>query len=296
MQECDDITLLREYAERGSEEAFGALVSRHINKVYSVAMRQTGNSHQAEEITQAVFVILAQRSRKLGTQVILSAWLYKTAQWTAVTLIRSEKRRARREYKAHMQTFSNQTETDVWPQIAPLLDAAMAGLSERDRQAVVLRFFDGKSMREIGAAMGAAGTLVLLDPRNVPIWLGWRCAFGIGAMLGLIVIFFRRWIPESPRWLMIHGRNDEAEEIVAEVEGKILGAKAAGIIDAGYRDAATRIRTRTHTPWQEIWDAIVHEHRKRSFLGFVLMSTQAFFYNAIFFTYALVLMRFYGVP
>jgi MFS family permease len=149
----------------------------------------------------------------------------------------------------------------------------------------------------IGAAMGAAGTLVLLDPRRVPIWLGWRCAFGIGATLGLIVIFFRRWIPESPRWLMIHGRNAEAEEIVADVERKIFRAKATGISDPGYSRAwPTRIRTRTHTPWREIWDAIVHEHRRRSFLGFVLMSTQAFFYNAIFFTYALVLMRFYSVP
>ena len=76
----------------------------------------------------------------------------------------------------------------------------------------------------VGAAMGAAATLVLLDPRYIPIWLGWRCAFGIGATLGLIVIFFRRWIPESPRWLMIHGRNRQAEEIVADVERKIYGA------------------------------------------------------------------------
>ena len=148
----------------------------------------------------------------------------------------------------------------------------------------------------VGAAVGAAATLVLLNPRYMPMWLGWRCAFGIGATLGLIVIFFRRWIPESPRWLMIHGRNVEAEEIVAEVERKILGANAAGITDPGYKEMPTRIRTRTHTPWREIWDAIVHEHRRRSFLGFVLMSTQAFFYNAIFFTYALVLMRFYSVP
>jgi MFS family permease len=148
----------------------------------------------------------------------------------------------------------------------------------------------------IGAAMGAAGTLVLLNPRYVPTWLGWRCAFGIGATLGLIVIFFRRWIPESPRWLMIHGRNAEAEEIVAEVERKIFGTHTAGIADPGYNQAPTRIRTRTHTPWREIWDVIVHEHRRRSVLGFVLMSTQAFFYNAIFFTYALVLMRFYAVP
>ena len=151
----------------------------------------------------------------------------------------------------------------------------------------------------IGAAMGAAATLVLLDPRNLPMWLGWRFAFGIGAMLGLIVIFFRRWIPESPRWLMIHGRNPEAERIVGEVERKIMGANATGSISTSraYSDAPpTRIRTRTRTPWREIWDAIVHEHRRRSLLGFVLMSTQAFFYNAIFFTYALVLMRFYGVP
>ena len=149
----------------------------------------------------------------------------------------------------------------------------------------------------VGAAMGAAATLILLDPRYLPMWLGWRFAFGIGATLGLIVILFRRWIPESPRWLMIHGRNHEAEEIVADVERRVMGANAAGIIDPGYSEAAlTRIRTRTHTPWREIWDAIVHEHRRRSFLGFVLMSTQAFFYNAIFFTYALVLMRFYSVP
>src|SRR5436305_12342304 len=149
----------------------------------------------------------------------------------------------------------------------------------------------------VGAAMGAAATLVLLDPRYMPTWLGWRCAFGIGATLGLIVIFFRRWIPESPRWLMIHGRNREAEEIVAEVERKIGRSNISAVTDRRYSEIwPTRVRTRTHTPWQEIWAAIAHEHRRRSFLGFVLMSTQAFLYNAIFFTYALVLMRFYSVP
>src|SRR5437667_242982 len=149
----------------------------------------------------------------------------------------------------------------------------------------------------LGAALGAGATIFLLDPRRLPIWLGWRCAFGIGATLGLVIIFFRRWIPESPRWLMIHGRNQEAERIVGEVERRIVGSNSAGITDPDYSDAPpTRIRTRTHTPWREIWNAIVHEHRRRSLLGFVLMLTQAFFYNAIFFTYALVLMRFYGVP
>src|SRR6478672_2652751 len=144
----------------------------------------------------------------------------------------------------------------------------------------------------VGAALGALGTLILLDPRRLPVWLGWRCAFGIGAILGLVVIVFRQWIPESPRWLMVHGRNHEAEQIVADVE-QLRGGTSPG---ERSEMLPTRIRTRTHTPWREIWNAIAHEHRQRSVLGFVLMLTQAFFYNAIFFTYALVLMRFYNVP
>jgi MFS family permease len=143
----------------------------------------------------------------------------------------------------------------------------------------------------VGAAMGSAATVVLLNPNYFPVWLGWRLAFGIGAALGLVVIFFRRWIPESPRWLLIHGRPAEAEQILDEVERAV---PAHALIP--HDTPATRVRTRTHTPWAEIWHTIVHEHRRRSVLGFVLMLTQAFFYNAIFFTYGLVLMRFYDVP
>jgi MFS family permease len=145
----------------------------------------------------------------------------------------------------------------------------------------------------VGAALGSGATVILLDPNRFPISLGWRFAFGIGATLGLIVIFFRRWIPESPRWLMIHGRNAEAEAIVDEVERRFVSDPEKL---PAHESPPTRIQTRTHTPWREIWNAVVHEHRHRSFLGFVLMLTQAFFYNAIFFTYALVLMRFYRVP
>ncbi|HEY1718940.1 MAG TPA: sigma-70 family RNA polymerase sigma factor [Verrucomicrobiae bacterium] len=156
MHELDDIALLREYVERDSESAFATLVTRHIDRVYSVALRHTGNTHQAEEITQAVFVILARKSKHLRKSVILEGWLYQTARLTAVTFVRSEIRRARREQEAHMQTLLNENDSGVWPQIAPLLDAAMAGLNETDRHAVVLRFFDGKSMKEVGAALGAS--------------------------------------------------------------------------------------------------------------------------------------------
>src|SRR5207244_2372586 len=143
----------------------------------------------------------------------------------------------------------------------------------------------------IAAALGSGATVIVLDPNRFPISLGWRFAFAIGATLGLVVIFFRRWLPESPRWLMIHGRNAEAEKIVDEVERRFVSEEMLA-----HESPPTRIHTRTHTPWREIWSAIVHQHRHRSFLGFVLMTTQAFFYNAIFFTFALVLMRFYRVP
>src|SRR5664279_3991626 len=119
MQELNDITLLREYVEHDSEEAFAAIVTRHINKVYSVALRHTHNPQQAEEITQVAFVILAQKARHLAKGVVLSGWLYQTARLTSVTFIRSEIRRARREQEAFVQNVLNENESDAWTQIAP---------------------------------------------------------------------------------------------------------------------------------------------------------------------------------
>jgi RNA polymerase sigma factor (sigma-70 family) len=154
MQELDDNALLREYVERDSGEAFAGIITRHVNKVYSVALRHTRNPLQAEEITEAVFVILAQKARRLARGVILSGWLYQTARLTSVTFLRSEIRRTRREQEAHMQTIANENEPGAWTQIAPLLDTAMTELNETDRHAVVLRYFDGKSMREVGGVLG----------------------------------------------------------------------------------------------------------------------------------------------
>jgi uncharacterized protein (TIGR03435 family) len=155
MQDWDDAALLREYVGHDSEEAFAILVARHVNKVYSVALRHTGNPHSAEEIAQAVFVILAKKSPHLGRRVVLSGWLYETARFTALTHVRSEIRRTQREQEAYMQTTADQSGEGDWPRVAPWLEAAMAGLNETDRHAVVLRFFDGKSMKEVGASLGA---------------------------------------------------------------------------------------------------------------------------------------------
>ena len=156
MPELDDIELLAQYARDHSEAAFATLVTRHVNLVYSTALRNAGNPHAAEEITQAVFIILAGKARSLSPQIVLSGWLYQTARLTAANFLRAEIRRQNREQEAYMQSLLNEPEPNVWPQIAPLLDAAMAGLGEKDRNAVVLRFFENKSLGEVGRALGAS--------------------------------------------------------------------------------------------------------------------------------------------
>ncbi|MDD5139613.1 MAG: TIGR03435 family protein [Verrucomicrobiales bacterium] len=154
MTEPDDHQLLAEFARENSEAAFAALVSRHVNLVYSVAFRHTGNAHAAEEITQAVFIILARKAKSITGKIILSGWLYQTTRLTAANFLRGEIRRQRREQETYMQSTLN--EPDVWPQIAPLLDDALARLGGRDRDAIVLRFFENKSLNEVGAALGAS--------------------------------------------------------------------------------------------------------------------------------------------
>ena len=148
--------MLAQYARDNSEAAFATLVTRHVNLVYSTALRNAGNPHAAEEITQAVFIILAGKARSLSPRTVLSGWLYQTARLTAANFLRAEIRRQHREQEAYMQSLLNEPEPNVWPQIAPLLDAAMAGLGEKDRNAVVLRFFENKSLGEVGRALGAS--------------------------------------------------------------------------------------------------------------------------------------------
>ncbi len=145
----------------------------------------------------------------------------------------------------------------------------------------------------VGAAMGAAGSIVLLDPSVIAPDLGWRLAFLIGAALAFIIFFMRLWIPESPRWLMTHGRADEARRVVAGIEERVR--QGGGDIPAG-DVARVRLRTRSHTALGEVARTLFHVYRTRTFVGLALMASQAFFYNAIFFTYALILTDFYAIP
>jgi MFS family permease len=144
----------------------------------------------------------------------------------------------------------------------------------------------------IGAAIGAAGSIVLLDPEVIPVEFGWRLAFLSGAVLGLIVFLMRFWLPESPRWLMVHGRAEEAEGIVASIEDRVM-PKLRGV---AVSSPPHQLVARRYTPMHEVFDTLFYVHRRRTLVGLALMASQAFFYNAIFFTYALILTDFYKVP
>jgi MFS family permease len=145
----------------------------------------------------------------------------------------------------------------------------------------------------VGAAIGAGASLVLLDAQHFAPDLGWRIAFFIGACLGLVILLMRRTVPESPRWLMTHGRVAEAEAIVAEIEARVRRSTHA---DLGPPCGRIKVRGIGHVPLSLFVRTLARTYPTRFVLGLVLMAAQAFLYNAIFFTYALVLERYYRVP
>jgi RNA polymerase sigma factor (sigma-70 family) len=154
MHLLDDAELLAAYATQRSEEAFATLVQRYVPLVYSSALRQVRNPHLAEEITQAVFVILARKAGSLRQKTVLAGWLCRTARFAACNAQKAEFRRQHREQEAHLNSILHEPEPEAWPRIAPLLDEAVAQLSEADRNAVVLRYYEQKPLEEVGRVLG----------------------------------------------------------------------------------------------------------------------------------------------
>ncbi|HEY4043111.1 MAG TPA: MFS transporter, partial [Rhodopila sp.] len=145
----------------------------------------------------------------------------------------------------------------------------------------------------LGAATGALGAYVVLDPAIMPPEIGWRAAFIIGGILGFIVLLLRRFLPESPRWLMTHGQPEEAERIVGEIEARVQ--RETGKPLPPVPPGTLRLRTDVHAWFRAGAAALVTTYQRQAWLGVTLMAAQAFCYNAVFFTYALVLTRFYGI-
>src|SRR4051794_26283467 len=157
MNGVTDQQLLHDYCEHQSEAGFSELVERHVDFVYSAALRMVRDPHLAEDVTQAVFMALAQNARQLSKHPILSGWLHRTAQNLAVKTIRSDiRRRAREEEAAAMNEIAPTESQDLWDKVAPHLDNALGELSEADRDALLLRYFQRKSAREMAETLGTS--------------------------------------------------------------------------------------------------------------------------------------------
>jgi RNA polymerase sigma factor (sigma-70 family) len=151
----NDLDLLRQYSQEGSEQAFAALVDRHLNLVYATALRQVRSPQLAEEAAQSVFLSLARNAHSMKPNTILTAWLYRVARHAAIDLIRGESRRQLREQIA-FELANMKSDSPEWAHIEPLLDEALEALEETDRNAILLRYFENKSLREVGETLGTS--------------------------------------------------------------------------------------------------------------------------------------------
>src|SRR6266699_2603354 len=187
MMDMEDSELLREFAERGSDAAFTTLVQRYADLVYSTALRQLRDPHLAQEVTQTVFCLLARKARSLCNRTALVGWLYRAACFAAADALRTERRRRERERKAaQMEIQATDTDT-AWEQLSPLLDEAINQLGEKDRLAVLLRFFQRKPMREVGQALGISEDAAKMRvARSVEKLRGFFAKNGVACPAGII--------------------------------------------------------------------------------------------------------------
>ncbi len=153
----DDLALLRAYADRGAEDAFRTVVERNLGLVYSSALRQVSDPHLAQEVTQAVFLILARKAGSLRPATVLAGWLFRTTRFAASQALRAARRRQHYEQEAAkmLSTTTAPASEAAWDHVAPFLDEAMASLGTTDRHAILLRFFERKEMKDVGGAIGA---------------------------------------------------------------------------------------------------------------------------------------------
>jgi RNA polymerase sigma factor (sigma-70 family) len=155
MTGMNDMELLREFSEKNSESAFAEIASRHIDLVYSVAFRFTHNSQDAQDIAQAVFIILSRKASQIGPNTILTGWLYETTRFTAMNFLTGKTRREAREKEASMQSLTNDLSSeDAWQQLAPILEEGMTRLNEKERTLMALHFFENRSNADTAALLG----------------------------------------------------------------------------------------------------------------------------------------------
>src|SRR5262245_44103749 len=199
-----DLELLARYARHRAEDAFAEVVRRHVDLVYSAARRQVRATELAEEVAQAVFVDLARQAHQLSPKTVLAAWLYEVTRRTAIDVVRREASRRLRERVAHELHAMNATAED-WTHIEPLLDEAMHALDETDRTAVLLRYFENKSLREVGETLGTTDDAARKRvSRAVERLREFFCKHGIhvGAS-GLVVVISANAVQAAPAGLVI---------------------------------------------------------------------------------------------